>query len=132
MGADGAEDRGFTLLEVLVAFAIAALALAVLFPAAIDGLTAASEASRYEDALTRARSHLAGIAWPPAPGDNEGDDGDGYHWHTRVVRDAAATSRQNVSLTLYDVSVAISWEEGDRKRVVQLDSKRAASGAPRA
>ena len=48
-------DRGFTLLEVLVAFIIAALALGVLFQGGIGGLTTANAAARYDEALSRAQ-----------------------------------------------------------------------------
>ena len=51
-------EHGFTLLEVLVAFIIAALALAVLFHAGLSGVQAAQSASHYEQAIARARSHL--------------------------------------------------------------------------
>ncbi len=123
-------EGGFTLLEVLVAFVIAALALSILVSASVDGLTNASEAGRYADALARARSHLAGIPWPPEAGDFQGDDGEGYHWHLRVVRDQSGATVRASAITLYDVAVSIDWSEGSRKRVVQLDTKRAALGAP--
>ncbi len=123
-------DGGFTLLEVLVAFAIAALALSVLVNASVSGLTNASEAGRYMDALARARSHLAGLGWPPTPGDRQGDDGEGYHWHVRIVRGPSGTTPRSGRVALYDIAVSISWDEGDRKRVVQLDTKRAAQAAP--
>ena len=130
MHADGApRDGGFTLLEVLVAFAIAALALSVLANASVAGLTNATEAGRYMDALARARSHLAGLAWPPAPGDFEGEDGQGYHWHVRIVRGPTGNASRSGRVALYDIAVSISWDEGDRKRVVQLDTKRAAQVA---
>ena len=124
-----ARDVGFTLLEVLVAFAIAALALSVLANASVTGLTNASEAGRYMDALARARSHLAGLAWPPTPGDREGDDGQGYHWHVRIVSGPSGNANRSGRVTLYDIAVSISWDEGERKRVVQLDTKRAAQAA---
>ena len=53
------KERGFTLLEVLIAFVIAALALGVLFEAGVGALRGARAASRYEQAIARARSHLA-------------------------------------------------------------------------
>ncbi len=52
---------GFTLLEVIVALAIAALALIVLFRAGSDGLFAVDTATRAEEAVERAQSHLAAI-----------------------------------------------------------------------
>jgi len=57
---------GFTLLEVLVALVIAALAMGVLFSGAVSGLRAARLGGHYAEALSRARSHLAAIG-PGAP-----------------------------------------------------------------
>ena len=80
-------ERGFTLLEVVVAFAIAALALSVLFRAATGGMTAVATAGRYEEAVSRAKSHLAAIGHEGAitEGETEGDDGSGFHWRIRIV-----------------------------------------------
>jgi prepilin-type N-terminal cleavage/methylation domain-containing protein len=50
------QDNGFTLLEVLVALVIAALALIVMFRAGGDGLVAVNTASRYEEAIQRAQT----------------------------------------------------------------------------
>ena len=136
-------ERGFTLLEVLVAFAIAALALSVLFRGALTGLLSADVAGRYEEALSRARSHLAALGWSPVATDLQGDDdgapsresddrrGSSYHWHVRVSPIAAAVrgggvvgGAPAVRITLYAVSVAVSWQEDGRQRVVELDSER--------
>ena len=120
-------ERGFTLVEVLVAFTIAALSLALLARAAVDGVGNAHLAARYQEALARARSHLAGLPSPPTAGDFQGDEGNGFHWHLRVVPGARETTRQNQPITLYDIAISISWDDGDRKRVVQLDTERAAT-----
>ncbi len=118
-------DGGFTLLEVLVAFAIAALALAVLFDAGVDGLRSANVSARYTEALSRARSHLAGLPVPLVAGDFQGDEGHDFHWHLRVTQGPREVTRQNVNLSLFDVAISMSWTEGDRKRVLELDTKRA-------
>jgi general secretion pathway protein I len=128
--ARGPRDRGFTLIEVLVAFVIAAMAMAVLARAAVDGLGNAHLSARYTEALARARSHLAGLPTLPVAGDTQGDDANGFHWHLRIVPGAHVTSRQNIALTLFDVSVSMSWEDGDKKRVLQLDTQRAAAVQP--
>lgn len=119
--------RGFTLLEVLVAFAIASVALAVLAGAALSGLRSAHHSARYDEALVRARSHLAGLQMPPVAGDFQGDEGDGFHWHLLVSPELRATTRQNVNIALYDVTISIAWQDGDEKRVVALSTKRAAA-----
>lgn len=108
-------EGGFTLLEVLVATVIAAIALAVLFGGIGAGLRATHTALRREEALVRARSHLAGLsATTLVPGRSEGDDGGGYRW-SLVVRPLATASavsagpaaRVSRPLSLYDVQVRI-------------------------
>ncbi|HEX4172408.1 MAG TPA: prepilin-type N-terminal cleavage/methylation domain-containing protein [Acetobacteraceae bacterium] len=134
-----ATQRGFTLLEVLIALVIAGLALGVLYNAGLTGLLATQAASQNEQAIARARSHLtlATHASPLVAGDWQGDDGGGFAWHLRVtpiasttVRPAyAATPRGSSSfpLTLYSVTVWISWV-GNR-REVRLDTEQIGQGA---
>ncbi len=71
------QPAGFTLLEVLVAFIIAALALGLLFQGGIGGLLTARIAGRYGEALSRAESHLAEATAGPTltAGDSSGDGG---------------------------------------------------------
>ncbi len=130
-------EMGFTLLEVLIALAIAGLALGVLFHGTMEGLAATQTAGQYEEALERARSHLAALAGSGslAPVDDTGDDGGGYRWRHRVAAvatDASAlgTLRPNQAagppVTLYAVSVAITWVADGRERGVALDTERVA------
>jgi general secretion pathway protein I len=132
----GRNQRGFTLLEVVIAFAIAALALSVLFHGALDGLRSAGIAGRYEEALARARSHLAALGATLSAADTQGDDGSAYHWHVRVSPIASTVTGGGVIggvpavlTTLYAVSVAVSWPEGGSRRVVELDSERLGAAA---
>jgi general secretion pathway protein I len=131
-----ANDRGFTLLEVLVAFIVAALALAVLFEGGLAGVRATRTAGRYEEAVARARSHLAALSAAGAlvPEELQGDDGGGYHWHLRVtpiattavVRsgDSSAAASSQTAVSLYAVSVAISWKADKGERSVELETRR--------
>ena len=129
MRADRAGEAGFTLLEALIAFVIAALALAALLQGALTGLRATEAASRTEEALARARSRLAALdAAPLAPADRRGDDGGGFAWRLRVVPEATSGG-----LTLYAVSVAVGWRDGGTPREVRLETQRlgASAGAAR-
>lgn len=133
-------EHGFVLLEVLVAFVIAAFALAVLYNAGLSGLHSTQAAAHYEQAVARARSHLtlAEHASPLVAGNWSGDDGGGYFWQLRVTPIASTTVRPitaltlpgsaDFPLTLYEISVWITWHDGDTSRSVQLDTQQIGQG----
>ena len=120
-------QQGLALLEVLVAFAIAAAALGVLFSGALDGLRGAGAAARTEEALSHARSHLAALGHGQdiVAGETSGDDGGGFHYRLRVV--PAASTAPGGDLTLYAVRVTMSWAEDGRERTLNLESQRLAT-----
>jgi len=126
---------GFLLLEVLVAFVIAALALAVLFQGAVGGLRATAVAGRYEQAVARARSHLAamgGRASRLVPGVQSGDDGSGFRWEVQVTPLAAMTlpGPPSAQVLLDRVSVTESWGAHRAVRLVTARLQEQASRGP--
>src|SRR6516162_1204054 len=119
---------GFTLLEVVVALAIAAVALVGLFQAGSGGLFAVDTAARAQEAVQRAKSHLAAVGRDAAlvQGDFTDDDGSGYRWRLRVRPVAsrqvlAVGGSANATETLFEVEVTISWpgRSGDRSVVLK-------------
>ncbi|MBW4025166.1 MAG: prepilin-type N-terminal cleavage/methylation domain-containing protein [Proteobacteria bacterium] len=136
-------EAGFTILEVLVALVIAALALGALFSGAISGLRSAQLSVDYADAVARARSHLAvvGIGAPMVAMTQEGDDGDGFRWRLRIrplatitlasQADAlAAAGTPPPRVALYSVSVVITWTKDGGMRQVQLKTERIGTAPP--
>ena len=134
------EDSGFTLLEVVVALTIAALAVVGLFQAASGGLLAVNTAGRVEEAVQRAQSHLAAVGRSAAliQGEFTDDDGGGYRWRLRALpvatrQVAAPDGNLTAAATLFDVEVAISWPGRRGERSVVLKTMRLgapASGEP--
>jgi len=128
-------SHGFTLLEVVVALAIAAMALVGLFQAASGGLFAVNRAARAEEAVQRAQSHLAAVGRNAAlvQGEFTDDDGGGYHWRLRVqpvaTRQVLADGNSAANLTLFDVEVGISWPGRNGDRSVVLKTLRLGTGA---
>ncbi len=129
-------DRGFTLLEVLIAFVIAALAMGALFSGTVSGLDATAVAAKYDEAISLAKSHMAAIGRGAAIATQEtsGADGEGFTWHLRIKE---ASSRQLVlsdqdrandikpsRAVLYDIVVTESWKAGGRTRQVSLATRR--------
>lgn len=132
------DDGGFTLLEVMVAFVIAALALGALMQGAGGGLQAAHVAAHTQQALSRARSHLAASALALAPGEQGGDDGGGYAWRATITRLlAAAPARSDGGqdatrrpLVLYSLRVTVAWTMDGGRREVSLDTFRLGQATP--
>jgi general secretion pathway protein I len=121
---------GFSLLEVVAAVAICALAVVGLFQAGSTGLSAADTAGKVEEAIQRAQSHLASVGRETAitEGESEGDDGSGFRWRLRIYPSAAQTlpAAPPVIMTLYNVEASISWRASKRDRSVVLRTQRLA------
>lgn len=124
--------RGFTLLEVMVALAIALPALLLLYRQGALALEITGSSMATQNALSRAQSHLAALAaTDAAAGDREGDDGGGYRWHTRIVplntadpaRGVSARSPYAAGATLYAASVRIAWNGPRGERSVTLETR---------
>lgn len=126
-----ARQGGFTLLEVLIAFLIAALALGVLFRTGIESQGASAVSVRYQEAVSRARSRLAVLDGGLLAGgsDQQGDDGGGFRWRVRVS--PLSSTEAAGGPTLYGVSVAVSWTADRRERSVQIETQRLGIAPPR-
>lgn len=123
-------EAGFTLLEVIVAAAIAALALVALFQTSSTGLLTASEAARVAEAVDRAQSHLAAVgdAGTTPPGEIEADDGGGYRWRLTAHPVASPRPGPGGAATLYDIRVTVSWGGRRHTRSVELETRRIIGG----
>jgi general secretion pathway protein I len=125
-------QRGFTLLEVVIALIIAGMAAAALMAAVGTGLHATRTATMVDQALVRAQSRLTAATHGArlVPGDTSGDDGGGFRWRLHVAPVASAMIRPvgivgprsaaSVPVVLYGVTVWIAWNDGGIARDVHL------------
>jgi general secretion pathway protein I len=113
---------GFSLLEILVAMSILALALAALYQAASGATRNVRADEKYAYGVELARSLLADHAVVPLSGARvAGETDSGFRW--RVSSRPIDLSRSALSLgTLQTIEVSVSWEDGSRRREVLLDS----------
>ncbi len=115
------KQSGFTILEVLVAFLVAALLLAVILSGFSTGLSSLARADRMSQAALVAQSRIAelGVVEPLQEGQVSGRDdqhGD-YRWQINVqpfAWDYADATAQQGS-TLYKVDVEVFWPTGDKE-----------------
>lgn len=135
------DDRGFTLLEILVATVIAAAMFAVLLQTALSGIRTVRTAGAYETAMALARSHLAMLGRNVADnaGDQHGSDGP-FDWRVHMKPEAVASSGAGIvnwylhkdepHATLYDVNVTVSWQSEGRRRELSVTTKRLGFAVP--
>src|ERR1700733_10199668 len=109
-------QRGFTLLEVMVALVIFGLGVAALSGWLGDGVRGASLADRERLAATAARSLLAelGRSRPLADGTTEGDFTDGMHWRL-VVDPVEGSQADHPVLQGHAVTLTVSWLRDGRR-----------------
>lgn len=117
-----------TLIEVLVAFVILSLTMAVLMQIFSGGMRNARLANAYSQAVFLAESRLAaaGIEQPLVPGETAGQVGADLRWRVRIaaLEDDGVTDRQTTPTRLYEVRAWVGWSEGGRERQVELASLR--------
>lgn len=113
---------GFSLLEMMVAIAILALALGSLYQAASGATRNVRTGERYAYGVELARSLVANNAIVPERGLNSsGETGSGYNW--QVVSTPRQGGRGNrLESRLQDLEVSVSWYDGSKKRSVVLYS----------
>lgn len=117
--------RGFSLLEVLVAFTILAMLLGALFQVFSAGLHAARSGDRYTRATVIAQSQLAamGVEHALLEGITSGTTDDDYHWRVTVrAYDDDQLSETDLTLQPLAVDVEVFWEEGGAPRTLTLTS----------
>jgi general secretion pathway protein I len=124
-------QSGFTLLEVLVAFVLAAIGIVALIQAFAGGLRNLGKMDEYVMAAMVAESRLAevGILYPVAEGEMEGvEEGDKYRWHVLVSPyedpDGLVVATEQ-SPGLFLVEVEVSWAGARRPGIFRLQSLRA-------
>jgi len=113
-------SRGFSLLEVLVAFVILALALGAIMRIFSQGMSRVSESDRYARAVMFAESKLAqlGADIPLEEGELSGGPENALNWRLRLVAhepDPAPAERPDTPVQalppvrLLQVEVEVSW-----------------------
>jgi general secretion pathway protein I len=120
------QQSGFTLLEVLIAFVIMAMTLAVLTGGVEQAVNRVTLSSTKVKALLLAEAKMSG-----AMGEfgavslltQEGDSGDGLHWKIEMTPVSRQT-RDSARVEMVKVKVVVGWNSFTGKREVVLSSLR--------
>jgi general secretion pathway protein I len=121
---NGGAVAGFTLVEVLVALAIVAIAFAVALGILSSGLSRLDHDHNVQHALLVAQSELARVGQdiPVADRVIDGEGENGFAWHIAITPFPAVAG----GLAAHDVVITVGWHEGWQPREVRLETIRLA------
>lgn len=113
--------RGFSLLELLVAFAIMALSLGLLYRSLGGSARQSGELVMQEKATLLARSVLALRESVTAQGWNESGESAGLNWSVTSQPYPTGIAGSQV-VPLHRIEVTVSWPDGGRRRQIRLET----------
>jgi prepilin-type N-terminal cleavage/methylation domain-containing protein len=118
-------QKGFSLLEVLVAFAILSLGLSVVYEVFVATAKRQEDVAHKYDALLLAEEKLALalIQDPPPFGDSQQEAENGYLWHLSVSKPPEVNPELLFETIRYRVQVYRS-DQRDENSLVDLETRR--------
>ncbi len=128
------KNSGFSLLEVLVAFAVLAISLGVVMRVFSASVRGALISEQYSRAMIVAESRLAA-----AIGKEELDEGvasgeteDGYRWQVEIEPYVLEEGVDDLRLRVkpYEVVASVSWTDGKAEREFALTTLRLGADQP--
>ena len=115
-------QRGFSLLEMVVAMAILAFSLAALYQAVSGATRNVRSGEKYAYGVELARSVLADNALISTDGvSKRGETEGGFNW--QVLSSPVSLPKTGISRgALHQLEVTVSWQDGQKQRQVVLHS----------
>jgi len=119
---------GFSLLEILVAFSILAIALSIILNIFSSGVNTAMVAEEYTAATQIAESLMAktGVETPLQEGETSGVEEEKYKWSVRITSNPELLAGIDFNTNLMTVRIKVTWPNGSNNvRAVELSSVKA-------
>jgi len=119
------KNKGFSLLEILVAFTIMAISLSILLNIFSSGVNTAVIAEDYIVATQIAESLMAktGIEEPLVIGQSTGTEDEKYQWQVKIENSINPDLDEDSDIELLAVQVIVSWDNDQQNgRSVELNT----------
>jgi len=125
-------ERGFTLIEVMVAFAILGVGLTVIIELFSGGLRLGRASVEYTKAVNYARMKMEEIAVKPSveEGTGEGESDDkAFRWQVGVKKIDLLSIDKSIDykppIELFQVKVDVFWKSGSKEKSTTVESLKA-------
>jgi general secretion pathway protein I len=120
------KQKGFSLLEILIAFSILAISLGILLKIFSAGINTAVVSEDYTAAVQIAESLMAktGLESPLQAGEDSGTENEKYEWQVLVrpyLFNPDNIDEMTITTTLFKVKVIVNWDiEKTKRRQIEL------------
>lgn len=114
-------NKGFTLLEVIIAIAIMGISIALIMQLFSGGLRSGRVSRDYTMAVIHAKEKMEEMLISPAAGAEDFDDN--YKWQTEI---SPYISAEKGDSKLIKISVKVSWNAPGKDRSIELATLKAA------
>lgn len=116
-------QKGFTLLEVLIAFSIVSISMVMVMQLFSSGLKSSRTTCDYTTAVVHAKDRMEAFLLDPVSGSGEFEDG--FAWRSEIE---AYKEPEESQVNLMKLTVIVSWPDDARgERSIELVSLKAVS-----
>ena len=112
-------NRGFTLIEILVAISILSISLVVIFQLFSGGLKSSRLSDQYTRGIFHAQEKMAEILLSTdfSEEEAEGEFDDSFRWKSAIVRiEQAEDEEAKLPFDTFNITVEVMWHEGDKEK----------------